>query len=225
MNPWCPSFLLMFLFSSISLWSSISTRSFYLTCLISSIFGMANAGPSTLAGLCVIAAFVGFGIGGNIPIETTITLEFLPTNRRWDALRFGRLRESLADFVSHPSLRLSQIFAFYAFRLSTSRSSSRLRDRIWFHSKLLLWKRESSATRCPLSKRREHGMEVLLHHSRCYLFDHLLLTFRGLQLLRDSSISSFKRQRWSSLGSPSANCEGQQSSCDSILHSRLPRNR
>lgn len=31
----------------------------------------------------VITAFVGFGIGGNIPIDTTICLEFIPQNRRF----------------------------------------------------------------------------------------------------------------------------------------------
>lgn len=31
----------------------------------------------------VLTAFVGFGVGGNIPIDTTITLEFLPQNRRF----------------------------------------------------------------------------------------------------------------------------------------------
>ena len=31
----------------------------------------------------MLAAFVGFGVGGNIPIDTTICLEFLPQNRRF----------------------------------------------------------------------------------------------------------------------------------------------
>lgn len=33
--------------------------------------------------MIVLTAFVGFGIGGNIPIDTTIVLECLPQNRRW----------------------------------------------------------------------------------------------------------------------------------------------
>ena len=33
--------------------------------------------------MLVITAFVGFGIGGNIPIDTTICLEFIPQNRRF----------------------------------------------------------------------------------------------------------------------------------------------
>lgn len=51
--------------------------------MIASIFGLALAGPSTYDGVLVLAAFVGFGVGGNIPIDTTICLEFLPQNRRF----------------------------------------------------------------------------------------------------------------------------------------------
>ncbi|GAC97835.1 membrane transporter [Pseudozyma hubeiensis SY62] len=57
--------------------------SFYLTTLIASIFGIASGGARSFDTLCVLSAFIGFGIGGNIPIDATITLEFLPTNRRF----------------------------------------------------------------------------------------------------------------------------------------------
>ncbi|CBQ70176.1 conserved hypothetical protein [Sporisorium reilianum SRZ2] len=57
--------------------------SFYLTTLIASVFGIASGGARTFDTLCILAAFIGFGIGGNIPIDATITLEFLPTNRRF----------------------------------------------------------------------------------------------------------------------------------------------
>ena len=56
---------------------------FNLTVLISSVFGLCLAGPSTYDGILVLTAFVGFGVGGNIPIDTTICLEFLPQNRRF----------------------------------------------------------------------------------------------------------------------------------------------
>lgn len=56
---------------------------FNLTVLISSIFGLCLGAPSTYNGILVLTAFVGFGVGGNIPIDTTITLEFLPQNRRF----------------------------------------------------------------------------------------------------------------------------------------------
>lgn len=57
--------------------------SFYLTTFIASVFGIASGGANSFDTLCVLAAFIGFGIGGNIPIDATITLEFLPTNRRF----------------------------------------------------------------------------------------------------------------------------------------------
>lgn len=56
---------------------------FNLTVLISSVFGLCLAAPSTYNGVLVLTAFVGFGVGGNIPIDTTICLEFLPQNRRF----------------------------------------------------------------------------------------------------------------------------------------------
>ncbi|PWZ03552.1 MFS general substrate transporter [Testicularia cyperi] len=57
--------------------------SFYLTTFIAGVFGIASGGAKSFDTLCVLAAFIGFGIGGNIPIDATITLEFLPTNRRF----------------------------------------------------------------------------------------------------------------------------------------------
>lgn len=54
---------------------------FNLTVLIASIFGLCLGAPSNYNGIIVLTAFVGFGVGGNIPIDTTITLEFLPKVR------------------------------------------------------------------------------------------------------------------------------------------------
>ncbi|KAL2051741.1 hypothetical protein ABVK25_007897 [Lepraria finkii] len=56
---------------------------FNLTVLISSVFGLCLAAPNNYSGILVLTAFVGFGVGGNIPIDTTICLEFLPQNRRF----------------------------------------------------------------------------------------------------------------------------------------------
>lgn len=56
---------------------------FNLTVLISSMFGLLLGVPSSYAEILILTAFVGFGVGGNIPIDTTITLEFLPHNKRW----------------------------------------------------------------------------------------------------------------------------------------------
>ncbi|PWN46060.1 MFS general substrate transporter [Ceraceosorus guamensis] len=57
--------------------------SFYCTCLLASIFGLAAGGSPNFTALRVLVAFSGLGVGGNIPIDATITLEFLPTKNRW----------------------------------------------------------------------------------------------------------------------------------------------
>lgn len=51
---------------------------FNLTVLIAAIFGLCLAAPSNYNGILVLTAFTGLGVGGNIPIDTTICLEFLP---------------------------------------------------------------------------------------------------------------------------------------------------
>lgn len=56
---------------------------FNLTVLLSSIFGICLGAPDNYTGVLVLTAFVGLGIGGNIPIDTTICLELLPQNKRW----------------------------------------------------------------------------------------------------------------------------------------------
>ena len=56
---------------------------FNFTVLFSSAFGLCLGAPSSYNAILILTAFVGFGVGGNIPIDTTITLEFLPQNRRF----------------------------------------------------------------------------------------------------------------------------------------------
>ncbi len=56
---------------------------FNFTVLFSSVFGLFLGVPDSYNSILVLTAFVGFGVGGNIPIDTTITLEFLPQNRRY----------------------------------------------------------------------------------------------------------------------------------------------
>ncbi|KAI1613598.1 sugar transporter-like protein [Exophiala viscosa] len=56
---------------------------FNLSCLITSIFGMLLAASKTNYGaVCGIYFLCCIGLGGNIPIDATIALEFLPQNRR-----------------------------------------------------------------------------------------------------------------------------------------------
>ncbi|KAK5018084.1 major facilitator superfamily domain-containing protein [Cryomyces antarcticus] len=56
---------------------------FNLTVLFTTVFGLGLGGTNSYPSFLVLTAFVGFGIGGNIPIDTTITLEFIPQNRRF----------------------------------------------------------------------------------------------------------------------------------------------
>lgn len=56
---------------------------FNFTVAFSSVFGLFIGVPDTYTAVLVLTAFVGIGVGGNIPIDTTITLECLPQNRRW----------------------------------------------------------------------------------------------------------------------------------------------
>ncbi|KAF1846478.1 MFS general substrate transporter [Cucurbitaria berberidis CBS 394.84] len=57
---------------------------FNLTCLITSIFGLLLAAPKfNYAAICGIYFLASLGLGGNIPIDATIALEFLPQSRRF----------------------------------------------------------------------------------------------------------------------------------------------
>jgi MFS family permease len=56
---------------------------FNLTVFIASAFGLCIGAPSTYDAILVLTAFTGFGVGGNIPIDTTITLEFTPQSKRY----------------------------------------------------------------------------------------------------------------------------------------------
>ncbi|KAI0513188.1 membrane transporter [Xylaria bambusicola] len=56
---------------------------FNLTVLISSAFGLGLGASDNYTTFLVLTAFVGFGVGGNIPIDTTIMLEFIPQNKHF----------------------------------------------------------------------------------------------------------------------------------------------
>jgi MFS family permease len=56
---------------------------FNLTVFIAAAFGLCIGVPDTYTPILVLAAFTGFGVGGNIPIDTTITLEYTPQSKRY----------------------------------------------------------------------------------------------------------------------------------------------
>ncbi|KAK3377844.1 major facilitator superfamily domain-containing protein [Podospora didyma] len=51
---------------------------FNATLLITSVFGIASAWASSWGGVCVLFAGLGFGVGGNLPVDGALFLEFLP---------------------------------------------------------------------------------------------------------------------------------------------------
>ncbi|PHH90777.1 hypothetical protein CDD83_2668 [Cordyceps sp. RAO-2017] len=51
---------------------------FNATLLITSAFGLAAACAPTWAGVCLLFAGAGFGVGGNLPVDGALFLEFLP---------------------------------------------------------------------------------------------------------------------------------------------------
>lgn len=58
-------------------------RVFNLTVLLACAFGTFIAVPSTYYSILIFTALTGFGIGGNIPQDTMITLEFTPQSKRY----------------------------------------------------------------------------------------------------------------------------------------------
>lgn len=51
---------------------------FNLTLLITSVFGTASAWAPSWGGVCLMYAALGFGVGGNLPVDGALFLEFLP---------------------------------------------------------------------------------------------------------------------------------------------------
>lgn len=51
---------------------------FNITLLIASVFGTAAAWASSWGGVCFMFAGLGFGVGGNLPVDGALFLEFLP---------------------------------------------------------------------------------------------------------------------------------------------------
>ncbi|KAK1777427.1 major facilitator superfamily domain-containing protein [Copromyces sp. CBS 386.78] len=56
---------------------------FTLTLGVTAVFGMAAAGAPNFAGIGVFAALWSFGVGGNLPVDSAIFLEFLPASHQF----------------------------------------------------------------------------------------------------------------------------------------------
>ncbi|TFK26925.1 MFS general substrate transporter [Coprinopsis marcescibilis] len=56
---------------------------FTLTLLIASVFTLASGGSLTFPVLATLIALAGFGVGGNIPVDSAVFLEFMPSTHRY----------------------------------------------------------------------------------------------------------------------------------------------
>lgn len=69
-------------------WSALSDHvgrrfSFNITLVIGGVVALMAAGAPTFPAYCVFVTFIGFGMGGNLPIDGTLFLEFLPGEWQW----------------------------------------------------------------------------------------------------------------------------------------------
>lgn len=65
--------------------SDVRGRRLAFTCtmLLSSIFGIASAFSPSYPVLCVMFLFLGFGVGGNMPVDGALFLEFIPVHKQY----------------------------------------------------------------------------------------------------------------------------------------------
>lgn len=57
--------------------------SFNITLCIAGIFGLASGGAPNFVGFCALLACIGFGIGGNLPVDGALYLEHIPQTSQW----------------------------------------------------------------------------------------------------------------------------------------------
>ncbi|KAK4890939.1 hypothetical protein LTR27_010387 [Elasticomyces elasticus] len=57
--------------------------SFNLTLAIAGIFGLCAGAATSWVGCAVLVAFCGFGVGGNLPVDSAVFLEFLPGTHQY----------------------------------------------------------------------------------------------------------------------------------------------
>ncbi|VDC07272.1 unnamed protein product [Peniophora sp. CBMAI 1063] len=57
--------------------------SFNITLFIAGVFGIAAGGAGTFTQLAALVACIGFGVGGNLPVDGAIFLEVIPKTHQW----------------------------------------------------------------------------------------------------------------------------------------------
>ncbi|KAK4229095.1 major facilitator superfamily transporter [Podospora fimiseda] len=56
---------------------------FNLTLAITAVFGLVAAGSPNFGTICTFSTLWSFGVGGNLPVDSAIFLEFLPASHQW----------------------------------------------------------------------------------------------------------------------------------------------
>ncbi|KAI0089234.1 major facilitator superfamily domain-containing protein [Irpex rosettiformis] len=69
-------------------WGSLSDiigrrLSWQITLCIAGIFGIASGGANSFVTLCSLVACLGFGVGGNLPVDGALFLENIPQSHQW----------------------------------------------------------------------------------------------------------------------------------------------
>jgi len=80
---------------------------FNLTIGVTAVWGMIAAGSPNFAAICLFAAFWSIGVGGNLPVDSAIFLEFLPGSHQYllTVLSiFWALAQLIANLVAWPLL-------------------------------------------------------------------------------------------------------------------------
>lgn len=131
---------------------------FNLTCLFTSVFGMALGASESYSTFLVITAFVGFGVGGNIPVDSAIFLEFIPRVRQFpfDAV-FQKLtpKRRIGGFSLLVSPSSSRSASLYAVPLPLASylciPASRIFLKICRFHRVTTWKVEFNAVPSPIT--------------------------------------------------------------------------
>ena len=63
-------------------------KAFFYTLMVGGVFGLASAFSPNWYTLIIFLFLMGFGIGGNLPIDGAMLAEFLPINNRGAILAF-----------------------------------------------------------------------------------------------------------------------------------------
>jgi MFS family permease len=99
---------------------------FNFSLLISAVFAIAAGGASSYVGWASLVAVSAFGSGGNLVLDTTVFLEYLPSNKQWLLTLLAGwwgVGQTVAGLIAWGFMRMSHhIRAIHMSRLTVSSS-------------------------------------------------------------------------------------------------------